>query len=102
MTLKHQSQTYPTGLSPTSVITGDFNQDSIVDLAVTNYDSDTLSVILGNADGTFQTQQIYSTGNGSGPREITAGYFNNDTLLDLGKCLLIYEKLYQQMVDSKV
>jgi hypothetical protein len=23
-------------------------------------------------------------------------------LLDLGKCLSIYEKLYQQMVDSKV
>jgi hypothetical protein len=69
---------------------------------VTNYDSDTLSVILGNGDGTFQTQQIYSTGNGSGPKEITAGYFNNDTLLDLGKYLSIYEKLYEKMAYSKV
>jgi hypothetical protein len=102
MTLKHQSQTYPTGLSPMSVITGDFNQDSIVDLAVTNYDSHTLSIMLGNGKGAFQTQKIFSTGNGSGPKEITAGYFNNDTLLDLGKCLLIYEKLYQQMAYSKV
>ncbi len=93
MTLKHQSQTYLTGgHSPTSVITGDFNQDSIVDLAVTNYDSHTLSVMLGNGDGTFQTQQIYSTGNGSGPTEIAAGYFNNDTLLDLGKCLCQFTK----------
>jgi hypothetical protein len=103
MTLKHQSQTYQIGgLSPMSVITGDFNQDSIVDLAVTNYDSHTFSIMLGNGDGTFQTHQIYSTGNRSGPTEITSGYFNNDTLLDLGKCLSIYEKLYQQMVYSKV
>jgi hypothetical protein len=103
MNLKHQSQTYPTGgLNPMSVITGDFNQDSIVDLAVTNYDSHTLSIMLGNGNGAFQTQQIYSTGNGSGPTEITAGYFNNDTLLDLGKCLPIYEKFYQQMIYSKV
>ncbi len=95
MTLKYQSQTYPTGLSPMSVITGDFNQDSIVDLAVTNNDSHTLSIMLGNGDGTFQTQQNYSTGNGSGPQEITVGYFNNDNLLDLGKCLSICGKLYQ-------
>ena len=95
MNLKPRSQTYSTGLSPMSIITGDFNQDSILDLVVTNYDSHTLSVMLGNGDGTFQTQQIYSTGNGSGPKEITSGYFNNDTLLDLGKCLLSYEKLYQ-------
>jgi len=102
MTLKHQFQTYPTGLSPMSVITGDFNQDSILDLAVTNYNSDTLSIMLGNGNGTFQTQQIYSTGNGSGPREITTGYFNNDTVLDLGKCRSIYETFYEQMVYSKV
>ena len=98
MTLKHESQTYLAGLNPISVITDDFNQDSILDLAVTNYNSHTLSIMLGNGDGTFQTQIIYSTGNGSGPKEITAGYFNNDTLLDLGKYLLIYEKLYHQML----
>lgn len=89
MTLKYQFQTYPTGLSPVSFITGDFNQDLIEDLVVTNYDSHTLSLMLGNGDGTFQTQQSYSTGNGSGPREIVAGYFNDDSLLDLGKCLQI-------------
>jgi hypothetical protein len=102
MTLKYQSQTYPTGLSPTSVIIEDFNQDSIEDLVMTNYDSHTLSLMLGNGDGTFQTQQNYSTGNGSGPQEIVAGYFNNDSLLDLGKCLSICRKLYQQMAYSKV
>jgi hypothetical protein len=89
MTLKYQSETYPTDLNPVSVATGDFNQDSIVDLAVTNYDSDSFSLMLGNGDGTFKTQKIFSTGNGSGPQEITAGYFNNDKLLDLGRCLSI-------------
>jgi hypothetical protein len=85
MTLKYQSETYPTGLGPVSVIADYFNQDSIVDLAVTNYDSHSLSVFLGNGDGTFQPQQVYSTGNGSSPREITTGDFDNDTFLDLGK-----------------
>jgi len=102
MTLKYQSQTYPTGLSPASVNIGDFNQDSILDLVVTNNGSHTLSLMLGNGNGTFQTQQFYSTGNGSGPGEITTGYFNNDSLLDLGKCLSICRKLYRQMAYSKV
>jgi len=98
MTLKYQSQTYPTGLRPVSMVTGDFNHDSIVDLAVINADSDTLSVMLGNNDGTFQTQQIFPTGNGSSPREIAMGDFNNDTFLDLGKNLSIDENLYPRVL----
>ena len=97
MTLKYQAQTYPTGRSPVSMVTGDFNHDSIVDLAVINADSDTLSVMLGNNDGTFQTQRIYSTGNGSSPREIAMGDFNNDNFLDLGKNLSIDENLYHRV-----
>lgn len=85
MTLKYQSQTYPTGLNPISMVTDDFNKDSIIDLAVTNFYSDTLSVMLGNGDGTFQMQQVYSTGNGSRPQEIKSADFNNDTFLDLSK-----------------
>ena len=98
MTLKNQSQTYPTGRSPVSMVIGDFNHDSIVDLAVINTDSDTLSVMLGNNDGTFQTQRIYSTGNGSSPREIATGDFNNDNFLDLGKNLSIDENLYHRVL----
>ncbi|CAF1521372.1 unnamed protein product, partial [Adineta steineri] len=83
MTLKYQSQTYPTGPNPASFVTGDFNHDSIDDLAVTNPESDTISVLLGNNDGKFQTRQTYSTGKGSSPRQIAIGDFDNDTFLDL-------------------
>ncbi|CAF3928434.1 unnamed protein product [Adineta steineri] len=83
MTLKNQSQTYPTGLNPVSFVTGDFNRDNIVDLALTNTDSDTISVLLGNNDGTFQARQTYPTGNGSRPTEIATGDLDDDTFLDL-------------------
>ncbi|CAF1154090.1 unnamed protein product [Adineta steineri] len=83
MTFKYQSQIYLTELNPVSMVTGDFNHDCIDDLALTNTDSDTISVLLGNKNRTFQKQQIYSTGNGSSPREIAIGDFDNDTFLDL-------------------
>ncbi|CAF1136560.1 unnamed protein product [Adineta steineri] len=83
MTLKYQSQTYPTGPNPISMVTGDFNRDGIDDLALTNADSDTISVLLGNNDGKFQARQNFSTGHGSRPRQILTGDFDNDTFLDL-------------------
>lgn len=53
--------TYPTGTSPLSLIVSDFNRDGILDLAVANTDpqDNSISVLLGNGDGTFQTQQKY-------------------------------------------
>src|SRR5262249_51232603 len=41
---------YPVGSKPVSVEVGDFNGDGILDLVVT---ADTVSVLLGNGDGTF-------------------------------------------------
>src|SRR5947207_11794237 len=38
---------------PTFVAVGDFNGDRVQDLAVANFDSNTISVLLGNGDGTF-------------------------------------------------
>ncbi len=85
MNFKYQVQTYFTGLDPKSFIIDDFNRDSIVDLAVTNYGNDTFSILLGNGNGTFSTQRVFSTGNMTKPYGIATGDFNNDTLLDLGK-----------------
>jgi FG-GAP-like repeat len=34
-------------------VTGDFNGDGKLDLAVTNASSNTVSILLGNGDGTF-------------------------------------------------
>ena len=88
MTLESQIHSHSVGLGSTSLAVGDFNGDDILDLAITNYIDDTFSILLGNGNGTFQTQLLYSTGNGTRPRGITSGHLNGDTLLDLGKYCL--------------
>src|SRR5262249_38125174 len=45
---------YAAGTNPEAVATGDFNGDGRPDLAVANYVTDNVSVLLGNPDGTFQ------------------------------------------------
>jgi hypothetical protein len=47
---------------PTSVAIADFNGDGKLDLAVTNYEDTSVSVLLGNGDGTFGTAAFYSVG----------------------------------------
>ena len=51
-----------------------------VDLAAANRDSDNVSVLLGNGDGTFQAQQTFPAGE---PNFITTGDFNGDGIIDL-------------------
>ncbi len=46
-----------------------------------NYDSNNVSVLLGNGDGTFQAAVNYDTG--TGPRSIATGDFNSDGNTDL-------------------
>ena len=42
------------GDRPNALVAGDFNGDGRTDLAVANYGSNDVSVLLGNGDGTFQ------------------------------------------------
>jgi hypothetical protein len=72
---------YPTGNSPTFVATGDINGDSKLDLVVTNRDSNTVSVLLGNGNGTFQPR--LNTGTGALPNGVAVDDFNADGKLDL-------------------
>ena len=53
---------YTAGTSPVAVVSGDFNGDKIPDLAVTNSQDNTVSVLLGTTNGTFQSQVTYATG----------------------------------------
>ena len=54
------------GSSPDAIVAGDFNGDGHLDLAVANTDGDTVSVLLGNGDGTFQPQVTYAVGSEPG------------------------------------
>ncbi|MGA7402848.1 MAG: FG-GAP-like repeat-containing protein [Candidatus Sulfotelmatobacter sp.] len=78
----------PTGYStgtdtyPYYVVVGDFNGDKIADVAVANYATNTVSVFLGNGDGTFQSHIDTSTG-GEEPTSIATGDFNGDGKLDV-------------------
>jgi hypothetical protein len=74
-------QPIPDQGQPTSAVAGDFSGDGHLDLAVANIASNTVSVLLGNGDGTFQPQVTYAVGNS--PAFITEGDFNGDGHLDL-------------------
>ena len=50
------------GTAPDALVAGDFNGDGRTDLAVANYGSNDVSVLLGNGDGTFQDQVPYAVG----------------------------------------
>jgi hypothetical protein len=69
------------GAAPNTIVAGDFTGDGHTDLAVANGGSDTVSVLLGNGDGTFQPQVTYSVG--AGLSAIVAGDFTGDGRIDL-------------------
>jgi len=73
--------TYPTGTDPQGVAVGDFNGDGKLDIAVSNVDSFTVSVFLGNGDGTFTLTATLPTD--VYPEPIAVGDFNGDGKLDL-------------------
>jgi FG-GAP-like repeat/IPT/TIG domain/FG-GAP repeat len=65
----------------TNVAAGDFNGDGILDLAATNEMGNSVSILLGNGDGTFQPHVDYPTG--AFPEQVVTGDFNGDGKLDL-------------------
>lgn len=72
---------YPVGTWPDRVVVADFNGDGKQDLAVLNQGSATVSILLGNGDGTVESQRSF--GVGSTPVFVAVGDFNGDHKLDL-------------------
>ncbi len=67
--------------SPEGIITTDLNRDGILDLVTGNYNSDEVSILLGNGDGSFGTASTISAGDGSS--RVTTGDFDGDGIMDL-------------------
>src|SRR5580692_1987189 len=80
---------YAAGVGPLAVAVGDFNGDGKPDLAVSNNCPvggcggnlpSTVSILLGNGDGTFQPHVDYPVGS---PTGVAVGDFNGDGKPDL-------------------
>jgi hypothetical protein len=72
---------YPTSGNPNALVNADFNGDGKKDLAVANYGSDNVSILLGNGTGGFSTATHFSVGDG--PSDILCADFNEDGVPDL-------------------
>ena len=83
-----QGETIQTGDFGASVAVADFNGDGKLDLAITNdyfnggvTNNNTVSILLGNGDGSFQAEENLPTG--KQPLSVVVGDFNGDGKLDL-------------------
>jgi hypothetical protein len=74
-------KTYAVGETPRSVAVGDFNSDGKADLAVANFGSNTISVLLGAGTGFFSKAVDYPAGHA--PTSVAVSDFNGDGKPDL-------------------
>src|SRR5262249_20213094 len=72
---------FTTGVDPLSVGVADFHRDGNPQLAVANNADNTVSVLLGNGDGTFQSQGVFPVG--TQPVAVAVGDFDLDGKPDL-------------------
>jgi hypothetical protein len=70
-----------TGSGPVSVVATTLTTSGFTDLIAANHANNTLSVFLGNGDGTFKTPTTITAGHG--PSSIAAADFNADGKIDL-------------------
>ena len=72
---------YPAGGTPSAIAAADFDKDGQIDLAVANESSGTVSILLGNADGSFETPVPHDSADIASA--ITVDDFNNDGYPDV-------------------
>jgi len=79
--LRFSSTTLTAGLRPEAISSDDLNGDGKADLVVADYDANTISVFLGNGDGTFQSPVAYPVG--TNPHGVAIADLNGDGKLDV-------------------
>jgi hypothetical protein len=72
---------FPTGNRPTGIAQGDFNGDGKRDLVVANESDNTVSVFLGQSNGTLGPKTDFDTG--TYPVYVVVGDFNSDGKVDV-------------------
>ena len=71
------------GDGPESVAVGDFNRDGKQDLATANFNSNDVTILLGDGAGDFTASVTSPEGVGSRPNSVAVGDFNRDGKQDL-------------------
>ena len=77
------SSPFPAGSQPDSVAVGDFNGDGKPDLAIANYNSNNVTVLLGDGAGGFTAAPGSPFSAGTQPFSVAVGDFNGDGKPDL-------------------
>jgi tetratricopeptide (TPR) repeat protein len=72
------SSPFPVGKTPVAVATADLNLNAIPDLAIVNQTDNTVSVLLGNGDGTFTSAPNSPLATGQAPTAIALADFSGD------------------------
>jgi hypothetical protein len=72
------SQNFPTGNTPTSIISGDWNEDGNLDLVAVLSNSDNVALLLGNGSGDFANPVNFSVGDN--PQVAISGDWNEDII----------------------
>ncbi len=77
---------YTIGNHPIDVAAGDFNNDGAIDLATSNYDDDTITILPNDGSGMFAESSISPLAVGMGPKGLAAKDLDQDDFDDLIVC----------------
>lgn len=79
------------GNGPNSIAGGDFDADGLLDLAVSSFDDNSLTLLRNTGGGIFSVSQ--NIGTAEHPTQIEAADYNNDGLMDLAAVILGVNRL---------